>query len=121
MEQMTNRERVLAVFRGDPVDRVPFMHWDRHFPRGQVEREVRSRGMGLCSVRPCYIESHPNVEMTQGMAEGGILVRTYHTPAGSVREKLRIGIGYGQARYGRDWKGITPKRVEYSVKSAEDY
>jgi uroporphyrinogen-III decarboxylase len=119
--QMTNKERMLAVFRGDPVDRVPFMHWDRHFPRGQVEREVRSHGMGLCSVRPCYIESHPNVEMTQGMDQDGTLVRTYHTSEGSVTEKLKTGIGYGQARYGRDWKGITPKRVEYSVKNAEDY
>lgn len=121
MEQMTNRERILAVLRSEPVDRIPFMHWDRHFPRGQIEREVRNLGMGLCSGRPCYIESHPNVEITQKMAESRILVRTYHTPVGSVTEKLKSGIGYGQARYGRDWKGITPKRVEYSVKRAEDY
>ena len=121
MEEMTNRKRILAVFHSEPVDRVPFMHWDRHFPRGQVEREVRNRGMGLCTRRPCYVESHPNVEITQKMLSGGILVRVYHTPLGSLTEKLKVGIGYGEAQYGRDWKGITPRRVEYLIKKTEDY
>ena len=77
--------------------------------------------MGLCCARPCFTESRSNVEIIQKMTEGNTLIRTYHTPVGSVTEKLRIGIGYGQARYGRDWKGITPKRVEYPIRTAEDY
>ena len=118
---MTNRERILAVFHGDPVDRIPFMHWDRHFPRGLVEREVRNLGMGLCTRRPCYVESHPNVEVTQKMLGRGTLVRTYHTPLGSLTEKWKVGVGYGEAWYGRDWKGILPRRIEYLIKKTEDY
>jgi len=121
LKEMTNRERILAVFRREPIDQIPFMHWDRHFPRGQIERELRNRGMGLCCVRPCYVESHPNVEVVQKYCGKGRLVRTYHTPVGSVTEKLRVGIGYGQARYGRDWKGMTPKRIEYMIKDVRDY
>ena len=121
MGQMTAKERILAALRKKQVDRIPFMHWDRHFPRGKIERELRNRGMGLCSRRPCYVESHPHVEMTQQTTEPSILVRTYHTPVGTITEKLRVGVGYGQARYGRDWKGITPKKVEYPIKRAEDY
>lgn len=125
----TNRERILAALRRQPIDRIPFMHWWRHFPRGSVEREVRNRGMGLCANIPFYIESHPNVEVVQTSTYTGgkkFLRITYHTPLGSVYELLRTGIGWGSGIMGRDFKGHTPWRVSPEeggrvIKRPEDY
>ena len=117
---MTPRERVLSLIHGDLPDKIPFAHCDRHFPRGRVEREARNRGLALLCYRPCYVESMSNVEVIT-KTEGNIMTRTYSTPAGSITERLKFGIGYGQAGYGRDWKGMVPRRVEYAVKKSEDY
>lgn len=117
---MKLRERILALLRGDLPDKLPFVHCDRHFPRGGVERDVRNRGLGLLCYRPCFIESVSRVEvMTK--TEGDILTRTYSTPVGSITERLKFGVGYGQGRYGRDWKGMQPRRIEFAVKNPEDY
>jgi hypothetical protein len=126
---MTNRERILAALHRKPVDRIPFMHWWRHFPRGSIEREVRNRGMGLCVNLPFYIESHPNVEIVQTSAYTGgkkLLRVTYHTPIGSVYELFKTGVGWGTGIMGRDFKGHTPWRVSPEeggrmVKRPEDY
>lgn len=108
---------------------MPFMHWDRHFPRGEVEREVRSRGMGLCISLPFCLASSPNVEVVQTTELTGevkALKCTYHTPAGSVSELFKPGIGSGQGISGRDFKGLTPWRVSPEqggrlIKRPEDY
>lgn len=117
---MTPRERVLTLLRGNLPDKIPFTHCDRHFPRGQVEREARNRGLALLCYRPCFVESMSNVEVIT-KTEGNILTRTYRTQVGNITERLKFGVGYNQARYGRDWKGMQPRRVEYAVKKPEDY
>lgn len=129
MKGMTDKERILAALHREPVDRIPFMHWWRHFPRGSVEREVRNRGMGLCVSLPCFLESRPNVEVTQssGYTGGGKVVKfTYHTPQGSVSELFKTGVGWGSGIMGRDFKGLTPWRVSPDeggrmVKKPDDY
>ncbi|UCD73446.1 MAG: hypothetical protein JSW01_02035 [Candidatus Bathyarchaeota archaeon] len=85
-----------------------------------MEREVRNRGLGLLCYRPCFVESVSKVEVTT-KTEGDILTRTYTTPVGSITERLKFGVGYGQGRYGRDWKGMQPRRIEFAVKNTEDY
>ncbi len=110
----------MTLLRGNLPDKIPFAHCDRHFPRGWVERETRNSGLALLCYRPCYIESMSNVQVTT-KTEGNVLARTYSTPVGNLTERLRFGVGYGQARYGRDWKGVQPRRVEYAVKKPEDY
>lgn len=118
---MNYRERILRALRGEQVDKIPWVHYDRHFPRGEKEREIRNLGMGLCCSRPCLVMEHPNVEIVQSTKPDGLIVKTYHTPLGSVTEKLKAGVGYGEGRYGRDWKGHVPRRVEYLIKKPEDY
>ena len=93
---MTARERILAALQGEPVDKVPFTHWHRHFPRGQTEREVRNRGMALCLRLPCFLETRPNVEVIQSSTYTGgvrLIKHTYHTPLGEVYELRKAGIG----------------------------
>lgn len=126
---MTVRERLVTALHRRPVDRVPFMHWDRHLPRGQVERETRSRGMGLCVSLPFCLASSPNVEVVQSAELSGAVKAvkyTYHTPLGSVSELFKAGVGSGQGVSGRDFRGLTPWRVSSEqggrlVKSPEDY
>lgn len=45
---MTPRERVLAVLRREPVDKVPFTIYMSKIPRCSVERRLRNEG--LCIV-----------------------------------------------------------------------
>jgi len=129
LAEMTPHERLLAALHRRSVDKVPFIHWDRHFPRGEVEREVRSRGMGLCISLPFCLASSPNVEVVQTAELTGevkALKYTYHTPVGSVSELFKAGIGSGQGISGRDFKGLTPWRVSPEqggrlIKRPEDY
>lgn len=126
---MTARERILAALQGEPVDKVPFTHWHRHFPRGQTEREVRNRGMALCLRLPCFLETKPNVEVFQSSTYTGgvrLIKYTYHTPLGEVYELRKAGIGYGEGVWGRDYKGLTPWRISPEkggrlIKTPEDY
>lgn len=121
---MNNRERIMATLHKERVDRMPFFSYWRHLTLGQVEREVRNRGMGLCYVRPCYIASMPHVETversdtTTGEATSVI---EYHTSLGTVTEtwKKEAGVGSYKRRYG--WRGVMPRRAEYLIKKPEDY
>jgi hypothetical protein len=53
---MTYRERILAASWEEPTDRLPFFHYWRHCQAGWAERECRNRGMGICWLRPPYVE-----------------------------------------------------------------
>lgn len=117
---MSPKETILSLLEKRESDRVPFAHCDRHLPRGEKERIARNMGMALLCYRPCYIEYMSDVELTVKY-EGEYIVRKYETPVGSVFEKLKVGIGYGQACFGRDWKGLQPIRTNFMVKSLEDY
>ncbi len=117
---MNPRERILNLLKNRACDRIPFAHCDRHLPRGSKEREARNMGMALLCYRPCYIESISNVEITT-RSEPDMIIRTYDTAAGSLSETLKVGIGYGQALFGRDWKGLQPIRTKFLVKERGDY
>lgn len=117
---MSPRERVLTLLNKGIPDRVPFAHCDRHLPRGEKERKARNMGMALLCYRPCYTESISDVEITT-RNELGSVITTYKTPIGCLTEVMRVGVGYGQALFGRDWKGMQPIRTQYLVKNPEDY
>ena len=117
---MNPRERILALLKRESPDRIPFSHFERHLPRGEMERKARNMGMGLLCYRPCYTESVSGVKITT-QEEPGSVITTYDTPIGSLTEVMRVGVGYGQALFGRDWRGIQPLRTQYLVKKPEDY
>ncbi len=117
---MNSRERILALLNRGTSDRIPFAHCDRHLPRGEKERKARNMGMALLCYRPCYTESTSGVKITT-QDEPGSVTTTYGTPIGSLTEVMRVGVGYGQALFGRDWRGIQPLRTQYLVKKPEDY
>lgn len=121
---MSPRERILATLRGEPVDKLPFFHYWRHLQTGQIERECRNKGMGICWVRPCYTMAMPNVEIIEkreSTTNRATLVRTYHTPVGTVSEREVLDSGTGQWHGTRSWRDITPWKTERLIKEPKDY
>ena len=64
-------------------DKVPFAPSENLIPRGDFEREMRNRGMGLYVKRATYWLETPNVRIeSKRQVDGSLTI--YHTPVGSV-------------------------------------
>lgn len=85
-------ERINAVLHGGEPDRVPYVPYDNLVPRGDFERELRNRGMGLCLRRSGIWSETRNVEVDY-KTEGDLAYRIYRTPAGAVRSGRRTHVG----------------------------
>ena len=124
---MNIRERVMAVCRREDPDRIPFLIFENLLPRGHAERRFRDLGLGLWAVEPVYRMENPKVKIREARyfdtwysresfifgrsVSGGIVSRTYHTPAGEVSSRSRVGLGYE----GSEWC------MEYMIKDLADY
>ncbi|MGQ9628819.1 MAG: uroporphyrinogen decarboxylase family protein [bacterium] len=110
---MDARTRILKTLRGEPVEGVPWSSYPAIIPTGQVERELRNRGMALIVSVPVCLKEMPNVQVTRREIwedDQQFIYRTFHTPVGEVTEKRRVEEGYGS-----EWI------VEYMIRRPEDY
>ncbi len=89
---MNFNERISAVLHGGKPDRVPFAPYSNLVPRGEFDREMRNRGMGLCVRVSSIWSERPNV-VEERRHEGDTIVTTYRTPAGDVSTRERIHAG----------------------------
>jgi len=124
MVEMTHRERILTTFHRKRADKVPFYHLWRRLQTGQAEREARNRCMGVSWQRPCYVESMPHVDIVErrGPSSGlGMALVEYHTPVGTVTERLKREPGVGQWKAQRSWRDVQPWTIERRIKKPEDY
>lgn len=81
-------DRINAVLNHERPDRVPFAFYSKLLPRGDFEREIRNRGVGLVVERCSTVFSkQPNVSI-EGKEEEHLSTRIYHTPLGDVSTKL---------------------------------
>ena len=90
---MDAKSRILATLHGEARDEVPWYSYTGLVPRGQVERELRNRGMALMATVLVYTAETPNVQVTRREVwEGGerFIYRTIHTPVGEATEKRRV-------------------------------
>jgi hypothetical protein len=110
--KMTKRERMLTVLNGGTPDSVPFMPFAELIPRGEFERKLRERGMGLVVHYSSVSESRPNVT-TSYHTEGNKIVTTYTTPAGNA-DIRHIVYGHGISNNGT-------VQSEFMVKDEADY
>ena len=85
-------ERINAVLHGGEPDRVPYVPYDNLVPRGDFERELRNRGMGLCLRRSGIWSETRNVEV-EYRTEGDLSYTIHHTPVGTVRSAQRTHVG----------------------------
>jgi uroporphyrinogen-III decarboxylase len=86
-------ERVRTVLSGGLPDKIPWLIYSNHLPRGNFERRMRDLGLGLdvrCSV---YKASMPNVR-TERRESGDYVYTTYHTPVGDLSSKTRTGLKF---------------------------
>ena len=124
MAEMTPRERILATLHGECADRLPFFHWWRHTQIGQVERECRNRGMGICWWRPPYTVTYHNVDVTEIQDVStveSVHRRIYHTPVGSIYLDEKREPGVGQWKGTKSWRDVSPWQIARLVKEPEDY
>jgi hypothetical protein len=105
--------RINAVLHHQISDQVPFAPYDNLVPRGDFERMLRNRGMGLCFRRATLTAKAPNVSL-ETRSEGNIAVNIYHTPKGELTSRSLTHIG----RIKDDDLNLD---VEGLIKSVNDY
>ena len=76
-------ERVNAALHHQKPDRIPFAPSENIVPRGDFEREMRNRGMGLYAKRATYWSETPNVSI-ESKRQADTSLTVYNTPVGSV-------------------------------------
>jgi hypothetical protein len=107
-------ERIDAVLHGQEPDQVPYAPYHNLVPRGDFERELGERGMGLVvrlGRNRIWTET-PNVEIETKTA-GSVVTTTYHTPKGDVWTQSRTHLGR--------ISGSMAVRTEGLIKSVEDF
>jgi hypothetical protein len=107
------RQDILAALHGQAPRRVPWTIHHELLPRGSLERRLRDRGLAIIDkgVRP-YREGCGKVtieERTGWEGDARLLLRTWHTPCGDLRSRVREGPD------GSLWT------EEYPVRSASDF
>jgi len=110
---MDFRTRINAVLHKGTPDKIPFTPYDNLVPRGDFERMLRNRGMGLCLRRSSIWEETPHVSV-ETKDEGDIAVKIYHTPEGDLTTRSKTHVG----RIKDDNLDLS---IEGLVKGIEDY
>ena len=121
---MSRAEKIMTASWRECADRLPFFHYWRHSQIGWAERECRNRGMGMCWIRPCFVERMHGVEVTERQisVSGQTLVqRTFSTPVGTVSTAEKQEPGVGQWHAQRSWNDVSPWQTERLIKTPEDY
>lgn len=101
--EMSTRERMLAVYKGEPVDHPALGIYQRYLPRGAEEVQMRLQGLGLILYHPTttmlappwhfydgFLSQVKNVELkVEHFWEKGMHVerRSYHTPVGTLSQE----------------------------------
>jgi len=89
---LTILDQINAVLHGEKSDRVPYVPYHNLVPRGEFERELRDRGMGLC-VRCNAISEEIDAVSVEQRTDGGLECTIYKTPAGELRTGDRVDLG----------------------------
>ena len=111
---MNAHDRLYAVLHRRKPDRTPFAPGTHWVPRGDFEREMRNRGMGLFTDRAALVWSEmPNVTF-ETHVEDTVTTTVVHTPEGVVTSWARTHLSR---------QATTGRRLlqEGYIKGPEDY
>ncbi len=90
MSEMTMRQRMLAVLKGEPHDRVPFVSYRGMAPWEDAWKLIGRNNLGMLAWTPACNSHTPNCrsEAEQVQLDNGKTARrtTIHTPAGSLSD-----------------------------------
>jgi uroporphyrinogen-III decarboxylase len=123
---MTTRERMLAVYEHRMPDKFPLGIYGRYLPRGEIDRKLREKGLGIIDYHPLvtflgppwhelpgYISdvTDTQVRIDRYFERGRMVQRTtYETPVGSIWREKEPSIGDGSEHV-----------RNYFIKNLEDY
>ena len=114
MKQQTMRERMLAVVRGEEVDRVPFVQYENNAgPNEEIWKVIGRENMGVLRWTRVHRIEHPNCGATTEEVEyqGKRGMRTtIETPRGTLVEEK-----YFEPTFGTGWI------KEHFVREPDDY
>jgi hypothetical protein len=113
MRHMTMRERILALVRGRPLDRVPFVMYDMLLPNDEVQQFIGRDHIGLMRWSNVHRVEHPHCrfETEEFYIDGKKWQRNIvHTPAGTILEERAFEPVYDSSSI----------RKHY-IESAQDY
>jgi len=111
---MNVKERVYEALTWGTPDYVPWVIKPNHLPRGERERKLRARGLGLSIPVGALKVFIDNVTYEEKRSRD-YLVRVCRTPVGDVKEMYRINLPSEAGERSDRWK------VEYFIKGDEDY
>ncbi len=109
---MTPRERVIAVLKGEPVDKVPFTIYECMIPQCSVERDLRTRGL-------CIVDRH--VSVVKGSSPNCVWESATYSEDGKKRTRTVIKTPGGELSTVSEPAGFTSWTVEHLFKGPEDY
>lgn len=98
--RMTNRERILAVVQGRPLDRVPFVMYDALLPVDEVRAHLGRENIGLMRWSAVHRVEHPHCVHDSEEYHAGErkwVRNTIHTPVGSIYEERAYESAYGSS------------------------
>lgn len=104
--------RINAVLHQQEPDQVPFAPYDNLVPRGDFEREIRNKGMGLCLRRSTVWAEIRDVSV-ETRNEGDTTLTIYHTPEGEVVSRTRAHLSR--------ISDTSTVEIEGMIKNAKDY
>ncbi|MFN4226602.1 MAG: uroporphyrinogen decarboxylase family protein [Candidatus Ratteibacteria bacterium] len=110
---MNVKERVLNVFNGFKVDRIPFLSYPGLIPIGNIERKLRNEGFGYWwIVYPLIIKNKKIERITSYFYKDGkeYFKSILKTEYGEIFEIFETGGGYG-----------TSLRKSFLIKEEKDY
>lgn len=115
--------RMNAVLCHQKPDQVPFAAYSMLFPRGDFEREMRNRGMGLwMSMQECstIVSAQPNV-CIEKRERGDLTSTIYRTPVGDVSIEVATHLDRG---VGGSWLSESTGgswQTKWMIEDVEDY
>jgi hypothetical protein len=89
---MDNKSRINAILHREKPDKIPFAPYDNLVPRGEFERMLRNRGMGLLTRVNSIWEETPHIPVEIKNDDDGV-VKIYHTPTGDLTTRIRTHVG----------------------------
>lgn len=110
---MSVKERVLNIFNGFKVDRIPFLSYQGLIPVGEQERELRNNGFGYWwIVFPLIIKNKKTERITTYFYKNGkeYFKNTLKCEYGEIYEIFETGGGYG-----------TSLRKKFFIQEEKDY
>ena len=107
-------ERIQAVLHDQPPDIVPFAPYDNLVPRGEFERTLRNRGMGMCSRISTIYSSMPNVSVEYKTVDDTLLT-IYHTPEGDISKRTRQHAGRVSDNQSFEIEGLIKTKKDYDA------